>query len=207
MALVSVGAVALIADAVTDRDGIARWDRPALAVAKRLRGPVTDAAAASIARVFGPQIMPVWAAAVGVAMSVRQRDSAPLILIAASGIGAVGMTIAGKRIVDRPRPSHRDAIPPYEYSPSFPSGHTLNATAVLGTIAYLAMVHQRRQAPQAVTVAAAGGASAVVGLSRVLLGAHWFTDVAAGWVSGAGWLAAVITSHRLAVTLDEDPAG
>ena len=40
----------------------------------------------------------------------------------------------------------------------------------------------------------------VVGLTRVLLAAHWLTDVVAAWLLGAAWLALVITAHRLYLT-------
>ncbi|MFD1722390.1 phosphatase PAP2 family protein [Amnibacterium endophyticum] len=200
-AVAGVWATTFLYDAVADQDGIARLDRPALAMAKRLRGPLPDGAAALTAHLFGPIGMPALAAVAGAALSLRARDPLPLITVAAAGAGSLLMTLGGKGVVDRHRPPRRDAIPPFEHSPSFPSGHTLNATVVAGTVAYLLMLEQRENAPQILTSAAATAVTASVGLSRVLLGAHWFTDVLTGWAAGAGWLATVVTAHRLHLTL------
>ena len=51
------------------------------------------------------------------------------------------------------------------------------------------------------TIAVAVLFAVTIGFSRVFLGHHWFTDVLAGWVLGALWLAIVITAHRLYLTV------
>jgi undecaprenyl-diphosphatase len=46
-----------------------------------------------------------------------------------------------------------------------------------------------------------------MGLSRVWLGHHWFTDVAVGWTMGLAWIGVIITAHRLYLTLHHRPRG
>lgn len=204
IAVAATAGAAYIYDGVTGRDGIESLDGPALARAKRLRSPVTDRAAAAIAHAFGPVSMPVLTIASAVAFAARERRASPVTLLVAAGAGSLAMTMLGKDLIKRNRPRRRDAIPPYEKSPSFPSGHTLNATTIVGVLAYLLALRQERTAPQVALIGAAAGTAATVGLSRVLLGAHWFTDVAVGWVTGGGWLSLVITSHRLYLSAKDD---
>jgi undecaprenyl-diphosphatase len=187
-------------DSVTERDGIAALDLPVLHAVKSIRSPVPDTIAAVVAVAFGPVGMPILALAAVLLLALRRRSWTPVILVVAAGLGSLAMTIAGKDIINRHRPLLSDAIPPFESSPSFPSGHTLNATVIAGVVAYLILLRRRTATGRTVTVAAAAGIAVVVGLTRILLGAHWFTDVLAGWLLGAAWLAIVITAHRLYLT-------
>ena len=104
-------------------------------------------------------------------------------LLVAAG-SAVGLALAPllKLVVTRPRPPVADHLVVVN-SWSFPSGHTLGSTAVLGLLTVLAV----RERPGRRTLLAAFGAFLVlvIGVSRVYLGVHWPTDVLAGWVLGA----------------------
>jgi membrane-associated phospholipid phosphatase len=191
---------AQIFDAVSRSTGIQSLDEPILSLAKKLRSPALDATAGAIARVFGPIGLPLMTLTAATALSWRRGTRSPLTTLIAAGAGSLLMTFTGKGMIRRNRPDRIDAIAPFENSPSFPSGHTLNVTAIAGTMAYLLVLQERKQLPQAAIVATAFTTAIVVGLSRVLLGAHWFTDVLIGWTTGAGWLALIITSHRLYLT-------
>lgn len=192
-------------DSVTDKDGVSGLDRPLLEFALTLRSPALNAFATGYTDIAGTVGMPIVAITVLLFLAIRRRSWTPVILIVGAGAGSLLMTIAGKDLIGRHRPPLADAVPPYEYSPSFPSGHTLNATVIAGIIAYVLMLRQQSARIRAVTIIVAVLFAFTVGLSRVFLGHHWFTDVLAGWTLGAAWLALVITAHRLYLTTRRAP--
>lgn len=197
--LLSVVAV-LVYDAVTDQDGVAGIDRPLLDAILTIRNPAVDPYITSFTDLAGTVGMPLVAIAALLILSIRRRSWTPVVLIVAAGGGSLLMTIAGKVLIGRERPPLSDAVPPYEVSASFPSGHTLNAVAILGVIAYLLVLRRQSNAARAAIIAVAVIATIFVAGSRVYLGHHWVTDVIAGWALGAAWLALVITAHRLYLT-------
>lgn len=203
VAFVMAFLVARLYDAVTEDDGIASLDVPVLDAAMRVRTPLLDDFSAGIAYLFGPVGMPCMAVAAILVLARRRRSRTPLILVAGAGVGSLLMTVAGKDIIGRHRPPLSDAVAPFEYSPSFPSGHTLNATVVAGVVGYLIWLHRRTVVAKVLCVVLPVVVAVVVGLTRVLLGAHWFTDVVAAWLLGAASLALVITAHRLYLTARE----
>lgn len=79
---------------------------------------------------------------------------------------------------------------------SFPSGHVLSYTLVLGLLAYFAFTHVTRA--RAVIVGFLLTAIALVGPSRLYLGQHWFSDVLASYLLGAGLLTPLLYFYRRA---------
>jgi undecaprenyl-diphosphatase len=107
-----------------------------------------------------------------------------LLLAVATGGRIIGGVV--KVLVDRPRPDGGDVdLAQLFGGPSFPSGHVLGTTLLLGWLAYSAIhvIPHRgaRLSFQTVCVAAV----ALMGLSRVELGAHWPTDVVGGYLVAA----------------------
>ncbi|MGO4385127.1 phosphatase PAP2 family protein [Specibacter sp. RAF43] len=187
-------------ESVADADGVAALDHPLLETAMRLRSPWLDAAVTVYTDVAGTVWMPIIAATIMLVLALKRRSWTPVILIVTAAVGSLLMTIAGKRLFGRARPPLTDAVPPYEYSPSFPSGHTLNAIVIAGIVAYLLILRRRTVRGRVLTALVAGLFAFTVGLSRIFLGHHWFTDVLGAWTLGAVWLALVITAHRLYLT-------
>ncbi|WP_328890676.1 phosphatase PAP2 family protein [Streptomyces sp. NBC_00316] len=82
---------------------------------------------------------------------------------------------------------------------AFPSGHATTSTLMAGLL--VAAIGHRARGSGAGGVAAVllGCWAVAVGLSRILLGVHWATDVVAGWLFAACWLglgAALIRTAR-----------
>ena len=195
-------------DAVVEAEGVALLDRPVLVAAEAVRSPALTSFAQAFTALGGGIGMPLLAATVALVMLITWRRWTPVVLIAATAAGSLTLTVVGKAVVGRARPPSADAVPPIELSPSFPSGHTLNAVALAGVVAYLLVQRQRRRVTRIATVCGAAAFAAAIGLTRIYLGVHWLTDVMVAWALGLGWLAVVITAHRVLLTLRprDDPA-
>jgi undecaprenyl-diphosphatase len=192
---------AAIYESVAENDGISRLDQPTLDAAITLRTPTNTELATGFTHLGGPIGMTVIASLITVAMVWRWRSRTPLFLMLIATAGSLLMTNVGKVIVGRARPPLSEAVPPYEYAFSFPSGHTLNSTVIAGVVAYLLLRRLRTTWARALTVVLAVVWAVVMGLSRVFLGHHWLTDVVFAWLLGTAWLALIITAHRLFLTV------
>ncbi|MCH4208696.1 phosphatase PAP2 family protein [Bifidobacterium sp.] len=96
-----------------------------------------------------------------------------------------------KLIVDRERPHTAYAAHLLFDTNSFPSGHTSGSTIAYGFLAYLAW-HLLPRPYNAIAVVLLILLIIFVGISRIYLGAHFPSDVVAGWLLGAASLCVVI---------------
>jgi undecaprenyl-diphosphatase len=70
---------------------------------------------------------------------------------------------------------------------SFPSGHAMMSAVVYLTLAVLLARTTQRPALRLSAVVMATLVAGLVGITRIYLGAHWASDVVAGWTAGAAW--------------------
>ena len=188
-------------DAVTEQDGIAGVDQPVLDQAIALRTPTNMWVVTGFTHLGGAVGMTIIASLITIVLVWRWRSRTPLILMLLAVAGSLAMTTVGKAIVGRNRPPLSEAVPPYEYAYSFPSGHALNSTVIAGIIAYLLVRRLRSSWARVITIICAVVWAVAMGLSRVFLGHHWLTDVVFGWLVGAAWVVLLITAHRLFLTI------
>jgi undecaprenyl-diphosphatase len=118
---------------------------------------------------------------------------APLVSVAAAGVAVAGT----KALVARSRPPVSLHLVT-ENDASFPSGHATNSAAMFLTIAFVAVLYLlRKPVARTVTLLAAALLSGLVGLSRLVLGVHWPSDVLAGWALGMSIAVAVTIAMSL----------
>lgn len=95
-----------------------------------------------------------------------------------------------KHAVDRARPALPDPVA-HAAGMSFPSGHA-QAAMVATSVALLVFVPLLQGAWRWVAVGVAVAYVLAIGFARVTLGVHYVSDVLAGYVLGAAWVAAMI---------------
>jgi membrane-associated phospholipid phosphatase len=166
--------------------GPAHVDGELLDESIRSRTDILTALAVAVTHLGSTVAMGVLAASAGAWLwrSGRRVDAA-----LAVGAMAGGMVVFRvlKDLLDRPRPP-LDGRLVHTTSESLPSGHATMSVVVIGTLVVLAWAGRTATA-RAVLVAAAALWVGAVGLTRIYLGVHWFSDVLAGWLVGSAWLA------------------
>jgi undecaprenyl-diphosphatase len=174
--------VGLVLEMVQTHAGFARWDNSAA----RWGAAHTSGTAESILRVVtqlgGTTTIIVLSVVVAIIEYRRLPTRAVPAFLATVVVSQLIVTNVIKVAVGRERPHVARLVAASGFS--FPSGHTAASAAVYAAIA-LVVGRGRGRSVKAALAGAAGGITAGVAASRVLLGAHWLTDVIAG--AALGW--------------------
>ena len=133
-----------------------------------------------------PWVITVWGGSLVLFFSFvkKWRLEALFLLINLVGAGLLVKLI--KPLYARPRPSISHLVT--ETGFSFPSGHSLAATLVFGTLIILVQQRVQHQVFKRFLQIVLAGLIATILLSRVYLGVHYPSDVTAGFLFGFGLL-------------------
>ncbi len=173
-----------------DRDIVRSWN-----------GSVTATAWAdfftAVARISQPWTGRLVLLVVAVLLTVRGERRVPLWILTVLVTTAASWSIL-KQLVARPRPD----VPAQIGGWSFPSGHATEIAATMGLLIVLTMQRVRRRRLRRGLIAVWIVIGALVGADRVFVGAHYPSDVVAGWLLGG---LIVFTVSALFGVVDTDP--
>ena len=128
----------------------------------------------------------------------RGRLALTLVLVVVVGRA---LSEAQKYWIARARPAVEPHLVVVQTS-SFPSGHATSSMIFYLTVALALTVGSRWHRPAA---AAAVLLSLLIGLSRVMLGVHWPSDVIGGWSFGLLWVLLTIRRAERAMSDNRSP--
>jgi membrane-associated phospholipid phosphatase len=118
-------------------------------------------------------------------LAFRRRGRLVLYLLV-TGAGALVMDPILKDLVGRLRPVVAHPVA-HGGGNSFPSGHSLGSIVCYGAV-FLVFLPAARGRWRAVFTAVILTLVALIGISRILLGVHYLSDVLGGWTLGITWL-------------------
>lgn len=182
-----------VADDMTEADGqhfdqlVLAWMQP---VPGHPRGPWwLVEAATDITSLGGISVLGLFAI-IAFAFLLLQKKRLSAVLLVIGLIGGVLLSEGLKAVFERQRPPAVNQIVD-TLNASFPSGHALLSTVFYLTLGVMLTRAFASRRLKAFVVGWAMTIALLIGLTRIYLGAHWASDVFAGWSVGAAWAMAL----------------
>ncbi|HLL16779.1 MAG TPA: phosphatase PAP2 family protein [Pyrinomonadaceae bacterium] len=165
------------------------WDRAVAHWIQGFRAPALDWLMYFVSYVGYGVIPYAIAAATALAfLAARRRSEAYALLLSTAGSGLLNRAI--KMLIARPRPAAPDVnVFRLHGGQSFPSGHVTFYVCYFGFLFFVAYVLlPKRSRARRLALTLTSLMIALVGLSRVYLGAHWPSDTIGAYFLGGLWL-------------------
>ncbi|HLQ60099.1 MAG TPA: phosphatase PAP2 family protein [Gemmatimonadales bacterium] len=182
-----------VTEDVIHHDPITQFDLTLLNWLQAHRGAAGDQVFRAISALGSPLVMIILALGVAVSLGIRRQGLLLQGWVTAFLGGSLLNTVL-KHAIHRPRPL---TVPMGVYhSWSFPSGHAMGSLIGYGMLAYVLVLLGPSPRSPGARVAIIGAAAILVlaiGVSRLYLGAHYFSDVVGGYGAGMLWLSACIS--------------
>ncbi len=125
---------------------------------------------------------------VGALMVLKKRTAALITVISTLGLSGIGNVI--KIIVARPRPASSliNQLGTFVKPDSFPSGHVLQFMGLYGFLFVFIFTVLKKSTLRTVVLIILLFLLVGIGISRIDVGAHWFSDVLGSYLLGFIWL-------------------
>ena len=137
--------------------------------------------------------IPLTISLAGIFWALRFRLEAIFILFSSSS-NLLNWIV--KRLIRRPRPTEElVTVARVINEPSFPSGHVMHYINWFGLLTYLLATNWRSGKLRNILIALCISMITLIGPSRIYLGAHWPSDVMAGYIYGGLWFGGVMAIY------------
>jgi undecaprenyl-diphosphatase len=198
--LISLAALWIFAGVTEDvvhHDPLTTFD---LAVTKWIRAHTTPLGDRifTVVSLIGSPIVMAAVGTIGAILIIVRRKWLVLAAWIAGFMGAGALSYVLKIVIQRPRPVGASAFLHGETF-SFPSGHALGSLVGYGMLAYVIGSNwiESRRGRLRLAIATAVLVIAI-GVSRLYLGVHYFSDVVGGYAVGILWLSVCISGLQVA---------
>jgi undecaprenyl-diphosphatase len=111
-------------------------------------------------------------------------------------LGAEILNAALKTVFNRPRPVFTNPLLTAANA-SFPSGHAMSSLVVYGLLAFFILLRVRGPVVRSVLILLTVALIILIGISRIYLGVHYFSDVMGGYIIGSAWLIVCISALNI----------
>lgn len=119
------------------------------------------------------------------------------VLASIAMVGATVMQVIIKILIGRSRPLNSlEIVTPGAFSNSFPSGHAITAIVFVSLLVYSFKDDIKHAAIKYLLITLASALFIIVGLTRIYLNVHWFSDVLAGMTLGLFWFMLIVLGER-----------
>src|SRR6266446_648057 len=169
-------------------------DRSITAALQKQQNPWIRRFMIAISEIGFPSIsIPLTLGVSGIFLALRFRLEAIFILLTSSSNLLNALV---KRLIKRPRPTAElVTVVRVINEPSFPSGHVMHYLNFFGLLIYLLATNWRSGRLRDILIGICTALILCIGPSRVYLGAHWPSDVMAGYIYGGLWFGGLMALY------------